>query len=680
MPFGPYILKKSYIEGASFVLELADSEGNVRYRPRRFVSFSRHEFMYAKAKRLEGRLVTTETSNPHKNPPEQWWVDVNEFHESSIRNDTPDICKPALTKEQLQCIESFQIASQLKISAFAGTGKTTTLLGIANSVPNKKGLYLAFNKEIADEAVKKFPKNVECRTTHSLAYQYASNHFSREKLGGGINAIRVAELLELKPVSFGENRNFSSRQVGQWIVDTVKNFCQSDSESLDSSHVECGRIRFIKELSDRESFINFLLQAANFIWSKSIDSESSVPLGHDGYLKLWSMSQPLLEYDFIMLDEAQDTNAAVIHALSKQRAKTVYVGDKYQQIYGFRGAFNAMEKIHVDSESSLTTSFRFGDPIAEIANAIIRRFGEQRKIVGNENIPSKINSTPAKAFIYRTNIGMLDGLVDAISKKQRPFLAGGTSELRALVHDIELMQSGHAAISNGDFFGFNHWLDLVGFSRSEEGSSFQTIVQIVERFGLEELGRMLDEVVPSSEQADVILTTAHKSKGKEWDHVEVCDDFASKIRIDNLQIGKYTFDHPLVEEITLLYVALTRAKYSLNIPDQILSILQLQKFIRGPFPDEAELVTQVTPVRGNQSASSSLHSLSLPKLPDQFKPKANSQKARDDFTAEITSTLHLAEMNRKLKVENSAYQKPENLPSTAVSLNKLQALQEKFTK
>jgi hypothetical protein len=53
----------------------------------------------------------------------------------------------------------------------------------------------------------------------------------------------------------------------------------------------------------------------------------------------------MMEHDFIMLDEAQDTNAAVIYALSKQSGKTVYVGDKYQQIYGFRGAFNAMERI-----------------------------------------------------------------------------------------------------------------------------------------------------------------------------------------------------------------------------------------------------------------------------------------------------------------------------------------------
>ena len=33
-----------------------------------------------------------------------------------------------------------------------------------------KGLYVAYNKAIQTEAEKSFPRNVECRTAHSLAY------------------------------------------------------------------------------------------------------------------------------------------------------------------------------------------------------------------------------------------------------------------------------------------------------------------------------------------------------------------------------------------------------------------------------------------------------------------------------------------------------------------------------
>jgi len=678
------LLKNSFIEDGCFILELEDSEGIVRYLPRRFVSFSRHELMLAKAKRLEGKLVVTETSNPHKNPPEKWWIDVNEYRGGAVPSIASSSVGTKFTNEQLQCIESFQTSSQLKISAFAGTGKTTTLLGIANSAPNKKGLYLAFNKEIAGEAMKKFPKNVDCRTTHSLAYQFAASLYSREKLSGGMNAVRCAELLNLKPINLGENRNYSARQVGQWVTDTLQNFCQSDSQDFGPQHAACERLRYLKKASDIDELKKFLIQSAKYIWLQALDASTSVPLGHDGYLKLWSMSQPKLDHDFIMLDEAQDTNAAVIYALSKQSGKTVYVGDKYQQIYGFRGAFNAMERIHVDAETSLTTSFRFGEPIAEVANAIIRKFGEKRQIVGNStvnsNVNSNVNTSSAKAFIYRTNMGVLEGLATSLSFNKRPYLAGGTNELLALIHDIELMQAGYPAISNADFFGFKHWLDLIGYSLSEEGGAFQTIVQVIQKYGVSKLRSMLQEVVTSVEQADLILTTAHKSKGKEWDHVEVCDDFATKVRADNLRMEQYAFDHPMVEEITLLYVALTRSKISLNIPDRILSILGLHKYIKGSFPKETHpgASTEVTSLSSEKSPE--VKNPSIPTLPKQFIPSLDSFKARDDFMAAKTQSMLLADMANKQSDGEPKSRLHSNQTNSPVSENKLQELQNKFKK
>jgi superfamily I DNA/RNA helicase len=303
-------------------------------------------------------------------------------------------------------------------------------------------------------------------------------------------------------------------------------------------------------------------------------------LGHDGYLKLWSISRPSLKYDFILLDEAQDTNAAVIDALSAQRVQTVYVGDKYQQIYGFRGAFNAMEKIHVPTECALTTSFRFGEAVADIANALLGKFGEARRILGNPVKKSTINTMAGTTKIYRTNMGLLSGLAATLGNGGKPFLAGGVGDLSALLNDVALMQSGQPAISNSDFFGFKNWHDLVSFAKTLEGASYQTEVQIFETYGVQQLKLMLERVEKNASDADVILTTAHKSKGKEWAHVEVCDDFATKHRMEYFQQPTYSFDDPSVEEITLLYVALTRAQESLRIPEKILHAINLSKYCR----------------------------------------------------------------------------------------------------
>lgn len=73
------------------------------------------------------------------------------------------------TPEQEDIVKAFATTRMLKVNAFAGTGKSSTLqlLATANS---EHSLYIAFNKAIADEAAGKFPSNVECRTTHSLAF------------------------------------------------------------------------------------------------------------------------------------------------------------------------------------------------------------------------------------------------------------------------------------------------------------------------------------------------------------------------------------------------------------------------------------------------------------------------------------------------------------------------------
>lgn len=53
-----------------------------------------------------------------------------------------------LTSEQAHAVDLFKTSQLLKISAFAGTGKTSTLTAVAKST-SKRGLYLAFNKSIA---------------------------------------------------------------------------------------------------------------------------------------------------------------------------------------------------------------------------------------------------------------------------------------------------------------------------------------------------------------------------------------------------------------------------------------------------------------------------------------------------------------------------------------------------
>jgi hypothetical protein len=74
------------------------------------------------------------------------------------------------TAEQEAVVEAAQCGGDLKVKAYAGAGKTSTLRLVAQQFVGKRGSYLAFNKEIADSARRGFPSNVVARTIHSLAY------------------------------------------------------------------------------------------------------------------------------------------------------------------------------------------------------------------------------------------------------------------------------------------------------------------------------------------------------------------------------------------------------------------------------------------------------------------------------------------------------------------------------
>ena len=75
--------------------------------------------------------------------------------------------------------------------------------------------------------------------------------------------------------------------------------------------------------------------------------------------------------------------------------------------------------------------------------------------------------------------------------------------------------------------------------------------------------------------ADYVVSTAHKSKGLEWNRVQISDDFLYDINSLAVKITP--------EELRLLYVACTRGKNLLDIHhiSDLLHALQHKKLILG---------------------------------------------------------------------------------------------------
>ena len=472
-----------------------------------------------------------------------------------------------LTDEQGRSRDLFVEQGSLKIHAFAGTGKTSTLLPPAKST-RRTGLYLAFNRHVAVEAGRMFPTSVTCRTIHSLAFRAMAGAFKnvRGKMTSTMNAHHVANLLNLNDIEISLSPESGSLGVsrvafGAFIAETVKRFVQSASIEIVDAHIpNWSRIQIAKSTSPdgyREFEMDTVERARN-LWSMMTDCEDPAPLGHDGYLKLWSLGTPELPFDFIMLDEAQDTNPVALSVLRKQACQMVYVGDPHQQIYEWRGAINAMEEIETDSVSELTLSFRFGRTIAETASQVLSRLGEHHSLRRNDEIQSVLHCGTPDAVVCRTNGGVFQNLLDALEKGRRAFVVGGTTDLQRIVKGAQSLQQGRPS-HIAEFFGFRNWSEVQEFSESEAGAEIESLVRLIDRFGCGALQSCLNRATQSPVDAEIALSTAHKAKGSEWSSVRIDGDFVRS----NPSEEKSSIDP---QYLRLVYVALTRAKRELEIP------------------------------------------------------------------------------------------------------------------
>lgn len=463
-----------------------------------------------------------------------------------------------LTDEQQHALELFLAGESLVLDAVAGSGKTTTLKLLARAAPERSGRYLAYNRAIADEAAASFPRHVRCCTMHSLAYKSVGAKL-RHKLGGRLTGEQFAEALGISRGCAG----LEPAQLGSALLRALRRFCQSDAPVPGASHVTRAGLD-PEQHEEVRAWASGWLDGAWWLWSSA---QNHLPISHEVYLKAWALTKPRQHSDVIFFDEAQDANPVTIGVVERwhQRgAQLVVVGDRYQQIYSWRGAVNAMERFGLE-RAALTRSWRYGEAIAALATEVLQRLrGAKLTIVGAPERASCLDDLEhPEAVLCRSNIGVIRETLDAMERGERPYIQGGIATLTALLQGAQALQRGQEPRC-AELADFRSWPEVVKHSESEEGQDLRTLVRLVDQWGSEWLLdriRQLEHVRP--EEADLTISTAHKSKGLEWSSVRLSDDFPAP-EID-LESGLPSSKRWSDEEAHLLYVAITRAQDRLDI-------------------------------------------------------------------------------------------------------------------
>ncbi|HEX2606514.1 MAG TPA: UvrD-helicase domain-containing protein, partial [Flavisolibacter sp.] len=487
---------------------------------------------------------------------------------------------PALTTEQNAIIAS---EGNIRINAVAGSGKTTTLIEYARSRPRgARMLYLAFNKSVQQEALERFRAqqllNVSVETTHSLAYRHIVPRFGYTVR----NAYKTQEIVTLLGLQGFQERH-TEFIIANHINKFITLFCNSSQQKVQ----ELNYLDVVHEPASKafvRTFYKAIEQGTRMLLAKMNSGEAGIT--HDFYLKKFQLAKPQLDFDYILFDEGQDASAAMLDVFARQKAVKVMVGDTHQSIYSWRYATNALETLDYKS-FSLTTSFRFPPGIADLAKKVL---AWKRYISDHTSVTIKGFGThrepKSKATIGRTNLGLLMRAIEFISDhpdvKQLYFEGNFNSYVYAddgaSLYDILNLSEGKSDLIRDPLIrSMNSLEELEDYIGKTEDVPLGLMLEIVREYGKEipSLIRRLKTLqVPASEkdQAEMIFSTVHKSKGLEYDAVQLVPDFITEGKLERLtedekrealKNGKFK------EEINLLYVAITRTRWLLRIPEML---------------------------------------------------------------------------------------------------------------
>jgi hypothetical protein len=489
---------------------------------------------------------------------------------------TPTIPKPAeptptpkdrhpLTDEQQLVVTDFRAGVSGATQAGAGSGKTSTCVACAETT-TLMGTFTAFNKGIVMDAAAKLPKNVKARTVHSLAFGQVGKHYShRMDEGKRQSGSAMARQLGLRTpfvCQVGEEtRVIQPKQQASYVMKAVKNFCQSADKHPSVKHfslvagIDLPTDDGERTYANNDALAAHLSDALEAAWEDIQDTSGTLRFEHYHYVKMWELGvrgKPVIPGEFVMVDEAQDMNPVMLSAILQQDKQTLFVGDSQQAINEWMGAIDAMAQVPAERTRYLTNSFRFGPEIAAVANAILASIeGAELRLTGKGK-PGTVGPTETPdCILTRTNAGAIIAMLGELEAGRTPYLVGGGTQIVEFAQGAKDLMEGRRT-EHPELAIFASWGEVLRYVESDIlGDELKPMVKLIEDHGVDTIIKVAGNET-AEEDADVVVSTAHKSKGREWDSVQLAGDFFPLERMD---VGEYR----------LLYVACTRARRHLDI-------------------------------------------------------------------------------------------------------------------
>lgn len=479
----------------------------------------------------------------------------------------------------------------LIVKARAGSGKTATIVEGLTYVPKSETVLLvAFNKAIEEELSRKAPDGVEVRTFHG----YGMRTLTKEIRGLSVNSNRTRVLCDklydgklpseiitghAHVVSACKQQNFTEPSDDE-INGLMARFGIDTGIQLDSDDIAKMTSRQITDWHAEQD--QLFLERTKRLLRASMDVKDTIDFDDMVWLPNALGLKPF-RYDRIFVDEAQDTNRAQVDlvesGLGLNLGRLTYVGDEFQQVYGWRGA--SLDAFNIDGATTLPLPicYRCARSIVRVARQIVPDIqpweqapeGKVHRIAESDIMRL---AEPGDLVLSRTN-GAIMGLW------------------------LSLIQDGKPARILGRGTGSS----LVSFIKRSKASTIPELLDYTDKWLAAEIIRCEKKHRDTTNVRDKAACIKFLTMG--IDSIEAALDRAEKMFTQNLKDDRITLStvhkakglerrrvfalmrtfrwRPHQEEKNLFYVAITRAKEHL--------------FLVGDENDHARCVLGVPPKR-----------------------------------------------------------------------------------
>lgn len=518
------------------------------------------------------------------------------FSPSLIPTQTPlpVPCSTMIDEQAAAVLWTHQSTGNLILEAVAGSGKTFTivemLIAINHHFPQARCALMSFNSKVRDELKERVRtkniRNTEVNTVHGFAFTAFKTHFGPRKP----NSYKLSDLLDPLLKSFKLTYKFSPPicQAVSIAKDTGMELFFPNITAEWKKLIDYHDISWDEDKLPLGSFINlcadlFRLSTQN---TDKIDFSDMIwmPLKHN-------LSFP--QFDFVFIDEAQDTNATrrevakrmlkpKISGVSNSSGRLIAVGDRHQAIYGFTGADNdaldILKKEFSAQELPLSTCFRCSKAVIRHAQTIVPhiqpRVGAIEGAVNkmpeynfHENLfNQRFPDLQRSAILCRKNAPLISLAFQLLSKRipcriegrdvgqelirlcKKHSSPGDSKQKLSLSLQTHLNQQAQKLSP--------YKLDLL----SDKITAINSILQLPFITSVTQLYQEIESVFSDYDPTKpprLTLSSVHKSKGLEWPTVYLLGR--------NAWMPSQFATQPWMEEQeqNLIYVAITRAKETL---------------------------------------------------------------------------------------------------------------------